>query len=279
MKYKIDTIINYITEIEPMTLARLHKILYLSQAASLINLGKEMFKEKIVASHNGPFLPEVQKAYIYFSDKIRYDRKMFDELDRLINKLPGSKEVDDFSETMSGQIIRILIEKTKDFNDIELSEKTKYSFWKECYSREDKIMKPKEILNFHKSINGFDEIPRPSGIVYKATEISKFIINNFENTNPLSLLRILYFLKRDWKNIYGYNIFTEEIKIISSGPVIEKVYNKYRFFGSSKIYSNEKSEIETTDCSKIIEIIKKYPYNSSTELLELFWKEIKKARF
>ena len=47
MKYKIDTIINYITEIEPMTLERLHKILYLSQAASLINLGKEMFKEKI----------------------------------------------------------------------------------------------------------------------------------------------------------------------------------------------------------------------------------------
>lgn len=275
MKYKIDTIINYITEIEPMTLTRLHKILYFAQAASLINLGKEMFKEKIVASHNGPFLPEVQKKYFYFADKIRYDRRMFDELDQLINELPGSKEVDDFSETMSGKIIRILIEKTRDFNDIELSEKTKYSFWKECYSREDKIMKPKEILNFHKSINGFDEISRPSGIVYKATEISKFIINNFENTNPLSLLRILYFLKRDWKNIYGYNLFFEEIKFVSSGPIIEEVYNKYKFFGSSKIYSNEKSEIKKADYSKIINIIKKYPYNSSTELLELFWKEQK----
>lgn len=277
MKYKIDTIINYITEIEPMTLIRLHKILYLSQAASLINLGKEMFKEKIVASHNGPFLPEVQKKYFYFTDKIRYDRRMFDELDQLINELPGSKEVDDFSETMSGEIIKILIEKTRDFNDIELSEKTKYSFWKECYSREDKIMKPKEILNFHKSINGFDEISRPSGIVYKATEISKFIINNFENTNPLSLLRILYFLKRDWKNIYGYNLFAEEIKIISSGPIIEEVYNKYKFFGSSKIYSNEKSEIKMADHSKIINMIKKYPYNSSTELLELFFQEQKNA--
>lgn len=275
MKYKIDTIINYITEIEPMTLIRLHKILYLAQAASLINLGKEMFKEKIVASHNGPFLPEVQKAYTYFSDKIRYDRKMFDELDRLINKLPGSKEVDDFSETMSGEIIRILIEKTRDFNDIELSEKTKYSFWKECYSREDKIMKPNEILKFHKSINGFNEIEEPSGKIYKALEISKFIINNFENTNPLSLLRILYFLKKDWKNIYGYNLFSEEIKFVSSGPIIEEVYNKYKFFGSSKIYSNEKSEIKKADYSKIINIIKKYPYNSSTELLELFWKEQK----
>ena len=277
MTYKIETVINYITEIEPMTLARLHKILYLAQAASLINLGKEMFKEKIVASHNGPFIPEVQKKYFYFTDKIRYDRRMFDELDQLINELQGSKEVDDFSETISGQIIRILIEKTRDFNDMELSEKTKYSFWEECYNREDKIMKPREILNFHKSINGFDEIPRPSGIVYKATEISKFIINNFENTNPLSLLRILYFLKRDWENIYGYNLFAEEIKIISSGPIIEEVYNKYKFFGSSKIYSNEKSEIKMAYHSKIINMIKKYPYNSSTELLELFFQEQKNA--
>ena len=277
MKYKIDTIINYITEIEPMTLIRLHKILYLAQAASLINLGKEMFKEKIVASHNGPFLPEVQKKYFYFTDKIRYDRRMFDELDQLINELPGSKEVDDFSETMSGEIIKILIEKTRDFNDIELSEKTKYSFWKECYNREDKIMKPKEILNFHKSINGFDEISRPSGIVYKATEISKFIINKFENTNPLSLLRILYFLNRDWKEKYGFNLFQEKIKFISSGPMIEEVYKKYFSWGSSKIYLKEEFDIDKKDQDKIIKIIKKYPYNSSTELLELFFQEQKNA--
>ena len=277
MKYKIDTIINYITEIEPMTLARLHKILYLAQAASLINLGKAMFKEKIAASHNGPFIPEVQKTYIYFSDKIRYDRKMFDELDRLINKLPGSVEVDKFSKTKSAEIIRALLEEVKDFNDMELSEKTKYSFWKECYNRKDKIMKPKEILKFHKSINGFDEIARPTGVVYKATEISKFIINNFENTNPLSLLRILYFLKRDWKNIYGYNLFTEEIKIISSGPMIEEVYKKYFSWGSSKIYLKEEFDIDKKDQDKIIKIIKKYPYNSSIKLLELFWKEQKNA--
>lgn len=277
MKYKIDTIINYITEIEPMTLERLHKILYLAQAASLINLGKEMFKEKIVASSDGPFLPEVQKKYFYFTDKIRYDRRMFDELDLLINKLPGSVEVDDFSKTMSGEIIRILIEKTKNFNDIELSEKTKYSFWKECYNREDKIMKPKEILKFHKSINGFDEIPRPSGVVYKATEISKFIINKFENTNPLSLLRILYFLNRDWKEKYGFNLFQEKIKFISSGPMIEEVYKKYFSWGSSKIYLKEKFDIDKKEQDKIIKIIKKYPYNSSTELLELFWKEQKNA--
>lgn len=277
MKYKIDTIINYITEIEPMTLARLHKVLYLAQVASLINLGKEMFKEKIVASHNGPFIPEVQKKYIYLSDKIRYDRKMFDELDRLINKLSGSKEVDDFSETISGQIIRILIEKTRDFNDMELSEKTKYSFWKECYNRENKIMKPKEILKFHKSINGFNEIEKPSGKIYEALEISKFIINKFENTNPLSLLRILYFLKRDWKNIYGYNPFAEEIKIISSGPMIEEVYKKYFSWGSSKIYLKEKFDIDKKDQDKIIKIIKKYPYNSSTELLKLFFQEQKNA--
>ena len=178
---------------------------------------------------------------------------------------------------MSGQIIRILIEKTKDFNDIELSEKTKYSFWKECYSREDKIMKPKEILNFHKSINGFDEIPRPSGIIYKATEISKFIINNFENTNPLSLLRILYFLNRDWKEKYGFNLFQEKIKFISSGPMIEEVYKKYFSWGSSKIYLKEEFDIDKKDQDKIIKIIKKYPYNSSTELLELFFQEQKNA--
>ena len=83
--------------------------------------------------------------------------------------------------------------KQKDFNDIELSEKTKYSFWKECYNREDKIMKPKEILNFHKSINGFDEIERATGKVYKVTEVSKFIINNFENTNPLIFIKNIIF--------------------------------------------------------------------------------------
>ena len=57
---KIDITIKYITSIEPMTLTRLHKILYFTQAASLINFGKRMFKEEIVAGDNGPFLPEVQ---------------------------------------------------------------------------------------------------------------------------------------------------------------------------------------------------------------------------
>ena len=138
-------------------------------------------------------------------------------------------------------------------------------------------MKPKEILNFHKSINGFDEIERATGKVYKVTEVSKFIINNFENTNPLSLLRILYFLNRDWKEKYGFNLFQEKIKFISSGPMIEEVYKKYFSWGSSKIYLKEEFDIDKKDQDKIIKIIKKYPYNSSTELLKLFFQEQKNA--
>ena len=269
---KIDIIIKHIAGIEPMTLMRLHKILYFAQAASLINFRKRMFGEKIVAGDNGPFLSEVQKAYIYYSGKIRYEKEICDELDRLTGKAPESIKLEKFGKTKQGELIRILLEETRKFGDKELCEKTKYSLWKKCYNSENKIMKSKDIMKFHKEIKGFDEKEKPSGKTYKATEISKFIIRKFENINPLSLMRILYFLSRDWKNEYGYNLFPEKIKIISSGPMVEEVYKKYRSWGSSKIYKKEEFEIDKVDQDKIIGIVKKYPYNSSTKLLELFWK-------
>lgn len=270
---KIDITIKYITSIEPMNLTRLHKILYFSQVASLINFGKRMFKEEIVAGDNGPFLPEVQKAYIYYSGKIKYEKKICDELDRLLGKPPESIKVKKFGKTKQGELIKVLLEETKKFSDKELCEKTKYSLWKKCYNSENKIMKPKDIMKFHKEIKGFNEKEKPSGKTYKATEISKFIIRKFENINPLSLMRILYFLNRDWKNEYEYNLFPEKIKNISSGPMIEEVYKKYRFWGSSKIFKKEEFEIDKADRDKIIRIVKKYPYNSSAELFELFQEE------
>lgn len=269
---KTDIIIKYVTGIEPMTLTRLHKILYFSQAASLINFGKRMFGEKIVAGDNGPFLPEVQKAYICYSGKIRYEKKICDELDRLTGKTPESIKVEKFGRTKQGELIRVLLEETRKFSDKELCEKTKYSLWERCYNLENKIMKPKDIMKFHKEIKGFNEKEKPSGKTYKATEISKFITRKFENINPLSLMRILYFLNRDWKNEYRYNLFPEKIKIFSSGPMVEEVYKKYRTWGSSKIFLKEEFEIDKADQDKIVRIVKKYPYNSSAELLELFWK-------
>ena len=231
-----------------------------------------MFKEEIVAGDNGPFLPEVQKAYIYYSGKIRYEKKICDELDRLIGKVPESVKVEKFSQTKQGELIKVLLEETRKFGDKELCEKTKYSLWEKCYNSENKIMKPKDIMKFHKEIKGFDKKEKPSGKTYKVAEISKFIIRKFENINPLSLMRILYFLSREWKNEYGYNLFPEKIKIFSSGPVVEEVYKKYRFWGSSKIFKKEGFEIDKADQDKITEIVKKYPYNSSAKLLELFWK-------
>lgn len=154
---KTDIIIKYVTGIEPMTLTRLHKILYFSQAASLINFGKRMFGEKIVAGDNGPFLPEVQKAYICYSGKIRYEKKICDELDRLTGKTPESIKVEKFGRTKQGELIRVLLEETRKFSDKELCEKTKYSLWERCYNLENKIMKPKDIMKFHKEIKGFNE--------------------------------------------------------------------------------------------------------------------------
>lgn len=269
---KIDIVIKYVTGIEPMTLTRLHKILYFTQVASLINLGKRMFREEIVAGDNGPFVPEVQKTYIYYSRKIKYEKEICNELDRMIGKSPESIKVEKFGRTKQGELIRVLLEETRKFSDKELCEKTKYSLWEKCYNSENKIMKPKDIMKFHKGIKGFNEKEKPSGKTYKATEISKFIIRKFENINPLSLMRILYFLSKDWKNEYGYNLFPEKIKIISSGPMVEEVYKKYRSWGSSKIFKKEEFEIDKADQDKIIGIVKKYPYNSSTKLLELFWK-------
>lgn len=269
---KIDITIKYIASIEPITLTRLHKLLYFAQAANLINFGKRMFKEEIVAGNNGPFLPEVQKSYICYSGKIKYEKEICDKLDRLTGKPPESIKLEKFGKTKQGELIRILLEETRKFSDKELCEKTKYSLWKKCYNSENKIMKPKDIMKFHKEIKGFDEKEKLSGKTYKATEISKFIIRKFENINPLSLMRILYFLSKDWKNEYGYNLFPEKIKNISSGPVVEEVYKKYRFWGSSKIFKKEEFEIDKVDQDKIIGIVKKYPYNSSTKLLELFWK-------
>ena len=231
---KIDTIIKYIASIEPMTLTRLHKLLYFAQAVSLINFGQRMFKEEIVAGNNGPFIPEVQKSYIYYSRKIRYEKKICDELDRLTGKPSESIKVEKFSQTKQGELIKVLLKETRKFSDKELCEKTKYSLWKKCYNLENKIMKPKDIMKFHKEIKGFDEREKASGKTYKATEISKFIIRKFENINPLSLMRILYFLSRDWKNEYGYNLFPEKIKIISSGPMVEEVYKKISDLGKQQ---------------------------------------------
>lgn len=276
---KIDITIKYIASIEPITLTRLHKLLYFAQAASLINFGKRMFKEEIVAGDNGPFLPEVQKAYIYYSGKIRYEKKICDELDRLIGKVPESIKVEKFGRTKQGELIKVLLKETRKFSDKKLCEKAKYSLWKKCYNSENKIIKLKDIMKFHKEIKGFDEKEKPSGKTYKATEISKFIIRKFENINPLSLMRILYFLSKDWKNEYGYNLFPEKIKIISSGPMVEEVYKKYRSWGSSKIFKKEEFEIDKADQNKIIGIVKKYPYNSSAELLELFWKNKTKIAY
>ena len=276
---KIDIVIKYVTGIEPMTLTRLHKILYFTQVASLINLGKRMFREEIVAGDNGPFVPEVQKTYIYYSRKIKYEKEICNELDRLIGKSPESIKVEKFGRTKQGELIRVLLEETRKFSDKELCEKTKYSLWEKCYNSENKIMKPKDIMKFHKGIKGFNEKEKPSGKTYKATEISKFIIRKFENINPLSLMRILYFLSKDWKNEYGYNLFPEKIKIISSGPMVEEVYKKYRSWGSSKIFKKEEFEIDKADQDKIIGIVKKYPYNSSAELLELFWKNKTKIAY
>ena len=59
--------------------------------------------------------------------------------------------------------------------------------------------------------------------------------------------------------------------------MIEEVYKKYFSWGSSKIYLKEKFDIDKKDQEKIIKIIKKYPYNSSTELLKLFFQEQKNA--
>ena len=269
---KIDITIKYIASIEPITLTRLHKLLYFAQAANLINFGKRMFKEEIVAGNNGPFLPEVQKSYICYSGKIKYEKEICDKLDRLTGKPPESIKLEKFGKTKQGELIRVLLEETRKFSDKELCEKTKYSLWEKCYNSENKIMKPKDIMKFHKGIKGFNEKEKPSGKTYKATEISKFIIRKFENINPLSLMRILYFLSKDWKNEYGYNLFPEKIKIISSGPMVEEIYKKYRSWGSSKIFKKEEFEIDKVDQDKIIEIVNKYPYNSSAELLELFWK-------
>lgn len=54
--------------------------------------------------------------------------------------------------------------------------------------------------------------------------------------------------------------------------MVEEVYKKYRTWGSSKIFLKEEFEIDKADQDKIVRIVKKYPYNSSAELLELFWK-------
>lgn len=122
---KIDITIKYIASIEPITLTRLHKLLYFAQAANLINFGKRMFKEEIVAGNNGPFLPEVQKSYICYSGKIKYEKEICDKLDRLTGKPPESIKLEKFGKTKQGELIRILLEETRKFSDKELCEKNK----------------------------------------------------------------------------------------------------------------------------------------------------------
>ncbi len=81
--------------------------------------------------------------------------------------------------------------------------------------------------------------------IYK---LCKYIIKyeefNNRNVNPLKLQKILYFLQVYFLTKENRKCFSEEIEAWNFGPIISKVYEEYKFFGSIGISITIENDLE-----------------------------------
>lgn len=86
--------------------------------------------------------------------------------------------------------------------------------------------------------------------MYKALDVTRYIINKCIDDNlPISniqLQKILYCIQRECLQIYGRELFSDEIEAWPFGPVVPEVYYRYCGFGANSI------RINAADCENNI---------------------------
>lgn len=86
-------------------------------------------------------------------------------------------------------------------------------------------------------------------IEVKPIDIAKIILSK-KSFCQLALEKIMYFVDCEYIKKYGEPIFSDEFQAWDLGPVIPKVYRKYKFYGYDKISLTDKQKVII--CSKMM---------------------------
>lgn len=178
------------------------------------------------------------------------------------------------------------IEKMMDF--IKITEKIKETFNHLTFSFHHIQSKSEDIcsietydpyfegIEFCSDLEEYIELIKIDTVV-KPIDIAKIILSK-KPFCQLSLEKIMYFADCEYIKKYGTPIFDEEFEAWDYGPVIPKVYKKYRSHGYSKIVLTDKEKLMS--CSKMMkfkdydkisdvidEIIERYKGYTANELV------------
>lgn len=111
---------------------------------------------------------------------------------------------------------------------------------------------------------------------FYAVDVAEYIIGyankkNYSISN-LKLQKILYFVQAQFLVALGYPCFKDAIEAWDFGPVVRSVYNQYKRYGSTNIYSGDMSletEMKEIEKDSIQLIIDKCVNFSANQLVEI----------
>lgn len=163
-RYSALAVAKFILSRRPMTNLRLQKTLYFIQVAFLLTRERGIFDDEIEAWQYGPVVPSVYNEYKYSSRNIlTYNREMEIELFETFRNLGVTnenivEEVDRLvGDLESVDLIEEMLERLENFTDWQLVDKTHtYAIWQEHFNNSNNVMTEQEILNYHRSIGGFN---------------------------------------------------------------------------------------------------------------------------
>lgn len=102
-------------------------------------------------------------------------------------------------------------------------------------------------------------------MAYNVLEVSQHIINySIENERPvtnLKLQKILYYIQAAFLVEFGEPCFDEEIEHWRHGPVIPKVYSKYKSYMDRRIRDRQENDIDIYIGENASLVIKRIDYN------------------
>ena len=111
--------------------------------------------------------------------------------------------------------------------------------------------------------------------MYTANNVANYILRYYNSKDVwisnLKLQKILYFLQAQFMVSRGYPLFSDPIRAVDWGPMIENVYHNYKIFGSASIpvIHEEKYpyDIDGKDMLLIAEVLDYMEPYSATTLL------------
>lgn len=116
--------------------------------------------------------------------------------------------------------------------------------------------------------------------IYSALEIANWFLNynyqlreyqdqDTDDISNLKLQKLLYYAQGSFLALRNKALFEENIVAWTHGPVIEKVYYKYRNFGSSGINKFEEVDIDPDTESILVEVYDTFGKYSAWGLREM----------